>query len=90
VPHGYLFEESHDIDLARDAVNVRRAFLSTIERKVLDRVRKGLTIEAIARELDPAQGTVELHIEHSLLKLRVRSGERINFCRMMVTLTIPS
>ena len=77
MPHGYLFEESHDIDLARDAVNVRRAFLSTIERKVLDRVRKGLTTEAISRELDLAQSTVELHIKHSLRKLRVRSREEL-------------
>ena len=51
--------------------------LSAIERKVLDRVRKGLTTEAISRELDLAQSTVELHIKHSLRKLRVRSREEL-------------
>jgi two-component system nitrate/nitrite response regulator NarL len=51
--------------------------LSAIERKILDRVRKGQTTEAISRELDLAQSTVELHIKHSLRKLRVRSREEL-------------
>ena len=60
-----------------DIANERQACLSAIELKVLDRLRKGLTTEAIARELDLAQSTVELHIKHSLRKLRVGSREEL-------------
>ena len=51
--------------------------LRAIEWKVLDRVRKGLTTEAIARELDLAQGTVELHVKHSLRKLSARNSDEL-------------
>jgi two-component system nitrate/nitrite response regulator NarL len=40
-------------------------------------VRKGLTTEAIARELDLAQGTVELHVKHSLRKLSARNRDEL-------------
>ena len=51
--------------------------LSAIEWKVLDRVRRGLTTEAIARELHLTDGTVELHVKHSLRKLSARSRDEL-------------
>jgi DNA-binding NarL/FixJ family response regulator len=60
-----------------DTVNEGQACLSAIERIVLDGLRRGLTIKAIAQEVGLAQGTVELHIKHSLRKLRVRSREEL-------------
>ena len=51
--------------------------LSAIEWKVLDRVRRGLTTEAIARELRLTEGTVELHVKHSLRKLSARNRDEL-------------
>ena len=49
------------------------ADLSMIEWEIWDRMRRGLTKDAIAEELDLAAGAVELHIKQSLRKLRARS-----------------
>jgi two-component system response regulator DctR len=51
----------------------RLAALTDRERDVLDRVVKGLSSKAIARELDISYRTVELHRSHIMEKLQVRS-----------------
>ena len=51
----------------------RLATLTERERGVLDRVVKGLSSKAIARELDISYRTVELHRSHIMDKLRVHS-----------------
>ena len=53
------------------------AGLSVIQWKVLDLMRRGLTIEAIAKELGLARGTVELHIRYSLRKLHARNRKEL-------------
>ena len=51
----------------------RLVALSERERDVLERVVRGLSSKAIAREFDISYRTVELHRSHIMEKLRVRS-----------------
>jgi two-component system response regulator DctR len=51
----------------------RLAALSERERGVLERVVRGLSSKAIAKEFDISYRTVELHRSHIMEKLRVRS-----------------
>ena len=51
--------------------------LSAIELRVLDFMRLGKTTKEIAAMLCIPERTVELHIRHSLRRLRARSGEEL-------------
>jgi len=51
--------------------------LSAVELKVLDFMRLGKTTKEIAAMLCIPERTVELHIRHSLRRLRARSGEEL-------------
>jgi DNA-binding NarL/FixJ family response regulator len=51
--------------------------LSVTELRVLDFMRLGKTTKEIAAMLCIPERTVELHIRHSLRRLRARSGEEL-------------
>ena len=51
--------------------------LSAMEHRVLDLMRLGKTTKEIAAMLCIPERTVELHIRHSLRRLRARSGEEL-------------
>ena len=51
--------------------------LSAIELRVLDFLRLSKTTKEIAAMLCIPERTVELHIRHSLRRLRARSGEEL-------------
>jgi DNA-binding CsgD family transcriptional regulator len=51
--------------------------LSPMEVRVLDRMRQGKTTKEIAATLCIPEPTVELHVRHSLRRLRARSREEL-------------
>jgi DNA-binding NarL/FixJ family response regulator len=51
--------------------------LSAMELRVLDLMRLGKTTKEIAAKLRIPEGTVALHVRHSLRRLRARSAEEL-------------
>ena len=67
-----------DIDAMRQVGGVLKSVdLSAMELRVLDFLRLGKTTKEIAAMLCIPERTVELHIRHSLRRLRARSGEEL-------------
>jgi two-component system, LuxR family, response regulator FixJ len=65
--------ESRQENGGSNSLAKRLAALSERERGVLERVVRGLSSKAIAKEFDISYRTVELHRSHIMEKLRVRS-----------------
>jgi DNA-binding NarL/FixJ family response regulator len=61
-------EEEEDVDLSD---------LPTVQLKVLDRMRRGKTIKAIALELHLPQRTIKLYVRQGLRHLRARNRETL-------------
>jgi DNA-binding NarL/FixJ family response regulator len=66
-PDGAPHEEE-DVDLSD---------LSSVQLEVLDRMRRGKTIKAIAVELGLPQKTIKLYVRQGLRHLRVRNRETL-------------
>jgi two-component system response regulator DegU len=56
---------------------LKTADLSATELRVLDLMRLGKTTKEIAAKLCIPEGTVALHVRHSLRRLRARSVEEL-------------
>jgi DNA-binding NarL/FixJ family response regulator len=56
---------------------LKTAVLSATELRVLDLMRLGKTTKDIAAKLCVPEGTVVLHVRHSLRRLRARSAEEL-------------
>ena len=61
-------EEEEDVDLSD---------LPAVQLKVLDRMRRGKTIKAIALELHLPQRTIKLYVRQGLRHLRARDRETL-------------
>ena len=67
-----------DIDAMRQVGGeFKSGDLPAMELRVLDFLRLGKTTKEIAAMLCIPERTVELHIRHSLRRLRARSGEEL-------------
>ena len=65
---GAYDEEEKDVDLSD---------LSSVQLKVLDRMRRGKTIKDIALELGLPQKTIKLYVRQGLRHLRARNREML-------------
>jgi DNA-binding NarL/FixJ family response regulator len=61
-------DEEEDVDLSD---------LSSVQLKVLDRMRRGKTIKDIASELGLPQKTIKLYVRQGLRHLRARNRETL-------------
>ena len=70
-------ETCPDSSPSRETGSKYYADLSMVHREILDRMRRGLTIDVNAKELELTREAVELHIKRSLRKLHARNRKEL-------------